>query len=33
MIVNFGSINIDEVYRAPAIVKPGETIACSSCAA
>lgn len=30
MIVNFGSLNIDHVYRVDHFVKPGETILCSS---
>ncbi len=30
-ILNFGSINIDLVYRVPHIVKPGETLASISC--
>lgn len=28
-VLNFGSLNIDLVYRVPAIVRPGETIAAS----
>ena len=27
MIINFGSLNIDHVYRVDHIVKPGETLA------
>ena len=26
-VLNFGSLNIDDVYRVPAIVEPGQTIA------
>lgn len=29
-VLNFGSVNIDHVYRVPHIVRPGETLACSS---
>lgn len=29
MIINFGSINIDHVYRVPHLVGPGETLAAS----
>lgn len=29
-ILNFGSINIDHVYRVPHLVCPGETISCSN---
>lgn len=28
-ILNFGSLNIDEIYRVPHLVSPGETVACS----
>src|SRR5262245_60706042 len=29
-ILNFGSLNIDHVYRVPRIVRPGETLASTS---
>ena len=29
-ILNFGSINIDHVYRVPHFVQPGETLASAS---
>lgn len=29
-ILNYGSLNIDKVYRVPHFVKPGETLTCSS---
>ncbi len=29
-ILNFGSINIDHVYKVPHLVRPGETISCSN---
>lgn len=29
-ILNFGSLNIDHVYRLPRFVRPGETVSCAS---
>ena len=31
-IINFGSLNIDKVYRAEQFVRPGQTITAKDCA-
>ncbi|WP_158575042.1 hypothetical protein [Butyricicoccus sp. AF35-5AC] len=31
-IINFGSLNIDKVYRAEQFVRPGQTITVKDCA-